>query len=171
MSSHEAFVIDTDGESRRRAQRLLPKGAFAQINGGKKDAAAILDQEVTTQFVCVLRYKNHAVCATGFTSDAIKRAYAQSAQQGEGDPGDLVTELIEQLQRQMNLSPEGLVSRAASEKEGEYPTAMLIKNLFADRIVVELYREMLRYFRERDTGTEYGEPSRAIHAASPRRST
>ncbi len=45
------------------------EGAVTDNYGGKvKETIAILNQAVATEIVCVLRYKFHAVCATGIAS-------------------------------------------------------------------------------------------------------
>ncbi len=52
------------------------------------------------------------------------------------------------------MNPEGLASRAASEYvEGENLVDMIRENLIAERIAVETYREMVRYFGDKDPTT------------------
>lgn len=152
MSSHDAIVSDSKRES-RRARKHLTKGTVTQnYEGPREEPVTILNQAVAADVVCVLRYKHHAVCASEFASETLKLALAQHAQPGDDEHGDLLTELIDQLLRQTNFDPGEPLSGLASENvEGEHSTATLIKHLFADRIAVEIYCEMVRHLRTRDS--------------------
>ena len=65
-----------------------------------------------------------------------------------------VAERINQLGGVPNFSPEGLATRAASEygKAGNL-VEMIRENLVAERIAVEHYRELVRYFGDDDPTT------------------
>src|SRR2546422_494568 len=79
MSTPGAFLADIK-EIRHRARQHLTEGAVTQNYGGKvEDAIALLNHAVATEIVCVLRYKFHAVCATGLASEAVKEEFAQHA--------------------------------------------------------------------------------------------
>jgi len=74
-----AMIADIK-EIRRRARQHLDEGAVTQNYGGKvEDAIALLYHAVATEIVCILRYKFHAVCATGLASEAVKEEFAQHA--------------------------------------------------------------------------------------------
>jgi bacterioferritin len=132
----------------------LTEGAVTHNYGGKvQDAIAMLNHAVATEIVCVLRYKFHAVCATGLASEAVKQEFAQHAKEEE-EHLDLLTERINQLGGRPNLNPDGLSSRAASEYvEGQNLVDMIKENLIAERIAIETYREMVRYFGDKDPTT------------------
>ena len=67
---------------------------------------------------------------------------------------DLIAERINQLGGKPNFSPEGLTSRAASQYEvGENLVEMIRENLVAERIAIEHYRDLIRYFGEKDPTT------------------
>jgi bacterioferritin len=52
------------------------------------------------------------------------------------------------------MNPEGLLTRASSQYvEGQNLIDMIKENLIAERIAVETYREMVRYFAEDDPTT------------------
>src|SRR5881396_285505 len=133
MSAQEGFLSDIK-EIRRRARQHLSEGA-------------------ATQIVCILRYKFHAVCATGLASEAVKEEFAQHAKEEE-EHLDLLAERINQLGGKPNLNPDGVGSRAASEyAEGENLVDMIKEDLVAERVAIETYREMVRYFGDRDPTT------------------
>src|SRR5713226_7225017 len=109
MSAPGAFLADIK-EIRRRSRQHLGEGAGTQIYGGKvEDAIALLNHAVATEIVCVLRYKFHAVCATGLASEAVKEEFAQHANEEEEHLA-LLCERINQLGGKPDLNPEGLVS-------------------------------------------------------------
>jgi len=83
MSKPGSFLADVK-EIRRRARHQLSEGAVTQNYGGKiEDAIALLNHAVATEVVCVLRYKFHAICATGLSSEAVKEEFAQHATEEE----------------------------------------------------------------------------------------
>ena len=81
MTAPGRFLADIE-EIRRRARQHLTDGAVTQNYGGKvEDAVALLNHAVATEIVCILRYKFHAVCATGLASEAVKEEFAQHAKE------------------------------------------------------------------------------------------
>jgi bacterioferritin len=66
-----------------------------------------------------------------------------------------VAERINQLGGIPDFNPTGLASRAASEYGGnkENLIEMIKENLIAERIAVDHYRELIRYFGNDDPGT------------------
>ena len=153
MNAREKFLSDIK-EIRRRAREHLSEGAVTQNYGGKvDDAIALLNHAVATEIVCILRYKFHAVCATGLASEAVKEEFAQHAKEEE-EHLDLLAERINQLGGKPNLNPEGVGSRAASEYvEGENLIDMIKEDLVAERIAIDSYREMINYLGNNDPTT------------------
>ncbi len=65
-----------------------------------------------------------------------------------------VAERINQLGGTPNFNPEGLATRSASQyAEGENLIDMIKENLIAERIAVDHYRELIRYFGDDDPTT------------------
>src|SRR5947209_15495792 len=107
MSAPGAFLGDIK-EIRRRARQHLGEGAVTQNYGGKvEDAIALLNHAVATEIVCALRYKFHAVCATGLASEAVKAEFAKHASEEEKHL-DLLAERINQLGGKPNVNPDGV---------------------------------------------------------------
>ena len=132
MRKTGSFLVDIK-EIRRRARHQLSEGAVTQNYRGKiEDAIALLNHAVATEIVCVLRYKFHAICATGLSSEAVKQEFRQHATEEE-EHLNLLSERINQLGGKPNLSPDGLASRAATEFiEGENLVGMIKENLVAE---------------------------------------
>src|SRR5262245_15524709 len=148
-----SFLADMT-EIRRKARENLDEGAVTENYKGKvENSIALLNHAVATEIVCILRYKFHAVCATGLASEAVKEEFAQHAKDEEQHL-DLLTERINQLGGKPNLNPDGVASRAASEYvEGDNLVEMIKENLVAERIAIETYRDMVRYFGDNDPTT------------------
>ena len=68
---------------------------------------------------------------------------------------DMRAERITELGGVPNFNPEGLASRSASEYSGGPSLVDMIKeNLIAERIAVDHYRELIRFFGEDDPSTK-----------------
>jgi bacterioferritin len=123
-------------------------------NGDPKKSIDILQSVLATEIVCVLRYTMHAVTATGISSDSVKAEFAAHARE-EQEHMMAVAERITQLGGKPNFNPEGLASRSASEYSGGPSLVDMIKeNLIAERIAVDHYRELIRFFGEEDPSTK-----------------
>jgi bacterioferritin len=95
----------------------------------------------------------HAVAATGISSEGVKAEFAQHAKE-EADHMNQVAERINQLGGKPDFNPAGLEMRAASEYgSADNLIEMIKENLIAERIAVDHYRELIRYFGDNDPGT------------------
>jgi bacterioferritin len=141
-------------EIRRRAREHMEQGAVTTNYGGDLDTAIrVLNEAVATELVCVLRYKYHAAMATGIASEGVKKEFTQHAMEEE-EHLDLLVERINQLGGKPNLNPDGATARAASQYiEGTTMVDMIRENLVAERIAIETYRDMVRYFGDKDPTT------------------
>jgi bacterioferritin len=153
MGNKGSFATDI-ANIRKRAREKLEMGAITENYGGDvQTAIALLNEAVATEIVCVLRYKYHAVAAAGIASESVKEEFAQHAREEEQHL-DWLSERINQLGGKPNLNPEGLTTRAASQyAEGENLVDMIRENLVAERIAIEHYRDLIRYFGEKDPTT------------------
>jgi bacterioferritin len=139
---------------RDRARKNIGDGAVTQsYKGDVKKTIEILQAVLATEIVCVLRYTMHAVAASGISSEGVKAEFAQHAKE-EAEHAQQVAERINQLGGKPDFNPTGLASRSASE----YGTAsnlveMIKENLIAERIAIEHYQELVRYFGSDDPGT------------------
>jgi bacterioferritin len=152
--SKKPFLTDVK-TLRARARKNLDQGAIGtNYIGDVKKTIEILQSVLATEIVCVLRYSMHAVAASGISSEAVKAEFAQHAKE-EHEHMMAVAERINQLGGKPNFNPEGLLSRAASEYgEGANLVEMIKENLIAERIAVDHYRELIRYFGNDDPGTK-----------------
>lgn len=144
------FVTDVQ-EIRRRAREHVEQGA---VTGGyradRETVIKLLNEALATEIVCVLRYKRHYFMATGIHAEPVAKEFQQHAAEEQGH-ADEIAERITQLGGEPNLNPEGLLSRSHSEyAEGDSLTGMIREDLIAERIAIDTYAEMARYFGEND---------------------
>ncbi len=140
---------------RERARKNLGDGAVTDnYRGDVKKSIELLQGALATEIVCVLRYTMHAVAATGIDSDAVKEEFQQHADDERGHMME-IAERINQLGGIPDMNPRGLETRAASEYGSNKLNLvdMIKENLVAERIAIEHYRELVRYFADNDPST------------------
>lgn len=152
-ASTKPFLSDVK-TLRERARKNLSEGVVTGTYGGDaKRTVEILQSVLATEIVCVLRYTMHSISATGISSEAIKAEFAEHAKE-EQEHMMVVAERIDQLGGTPNFNPEGLATRSASQYvEGNNLVDMIKENLIAERIAVDHYRELIRYFGDDDPAT------------------
>lgn len=152
-ASSKPFLSDVK-TLRERARKNLSENIVTSTYGGDVDRTIeILQSVLATEIVCVLRYTMHAVTATGISSDAVKAEFAEHAKEEQAHMM-AVAERIDQLGGTPNFNPEGLAMRSASQySEGENLIDMIKENLIAERIAVDHYRELIRFFGDDDPTT------------------
>ena len=152
-ASEKPFLSDVQ-TLREKARQHIEDGALTPAyQGDVKQTIAILQTVLATEIVCVLRYTAHSISATGISSEAVKAEFAEHAREEQGHM-NLVAERINQLGGKPDFNPEGLAIRSASQyAEGENLVDMIRENLVAERIAVEHYRELIRYFGDDDPTT------------------
>ncbi len=107
-------------------------------------------QALATEIVCVLRYKRHYYSARGSAGRLAATEFLEHAND-EQQHADRIAERIVQLGGDPDLDPRTIAGRSHSEYDThESLRAMLEADLFAERIAIESYREMVRYFGDRD---------------------
>ncbi len=140
---------------RERARKHIDTGAIGtNYVGSVKKTIEILQSVLATELVCVLRYTQHAITASGISSDSVKAEFEEHAKDEWGHANE-VAERINQLGGTPNFNPEGILMRSASQfAAGKNLVDMIRENLIAERIAVDHYRELIRYFGNDDPGTK-----------------
>ena len=91
--------------------------------------------------------------ARGLEAQSIAQEFAEHAAEEQGH-ADRIAERITQLNGEPNFNPEGLATRSHSEyQEGTTLTEMIKEDLIAERVAIESYSEMIRYFGDKDPTT------------------
>jgi bacterioferritin len=138
-------------ELRRRARQHIENGAVTEGYKVDRDTAVrLLNEALATEIVCVLRYKRHYYMAAGINAEGAKAEFLQHANE-EQMHADQISDRITQLGGAPNLSPEGMLTRSHSEYvEGETLVDMIKEDLVAERIAIESYADMIRFFGDGD---------------------
>src|ERR1700726_5031806 len=112
--SAEPFLSDIK-TLRERARRHLEKGVASKTYvGDVARTIEILQSVLATELVCVLRYTQHSIVATGLASEGVKAEFAQHAKEEQGHAME-VAERINQLGGTPDFNPQTLTSRSAAE--------------------------------------------------------
>ncbi len=153
MTDSKPFLSDV-ASLRKKAREHVEKGALTPAyDGDVTQTIEILQTVLATEIVCVLRYTMHAVAAEGISSESVKEEFLEHADE-EREHMMAVAERINQLGGKPNFNPEGLATRSASQyAEGDNLVGMIKENLIAERIAVEHYQELVRFFADRDITT------------------
>lgn len=143
-------------ELRRRARENIESGNVTSTYGGDaRDTIAILQNALATEIVCVLRYKMNAICATGISSEGVVAEFEEHAKD-EQQHGVMIAERINQLGGEPNFNPDGLSVRSVTQYvKADNLVDMIKENLIAERMVVDHYRDLTRFFGENDPTTRY----------------
>jgi bacterioferritin len=149
----QPFVSDIK-ELRRRAREQIERGAVTENYGGDvQQTIDLLQTALATEIVCVLRYTMHNIAAVGIDSESVKEEFAEHARD-EREHMEKIANRINQLGGTPNLDPEGLQTRSATEYGHAQKLIDMIKeNLVAERIAVEHYRDLIRFFGDKDPTT------------------
>lgn len=147
------FAKDLE-DLRHRAEQKMEEGAVTQsYKGDVKKAIEILNEALATEIVCVLRYMHHYFMATGVHGKGVSDEFKEHAD-AERHHADLLAERIQQLGGKPDFNPKNLLQRSVSQYvEGETLADMIREDLIAERIVIEVYQDMIRYFGNDDPTT------------------
>jgi bacterioferritin len=147
------FVRDVE-EIRRRAINKMEEGAVTEsYKGDVNKTIEILNEALATEIVCVLRYMHHYFMATGVHAKSVADEFKEHADE-EREHADMLAERIQQLGGKPDFNPKSLLERSVSQYvEGETLAEMIREDLIAERVVIEVYQEMIRYFANNDPTT------------------
>lgn len=140
---------------RANARKNIEDGAVTSTYGADKAMVIrLLNEALTTEWVCVLRYYRHYFMASGMLADSVKAEFLEHAQQ-EQEHASQIAERIVQLGGEPDLNPDTLTDRSHAEyKEGQNLREMVTEDLIAERIAIDSYRQMIGYIGDKDTTTK-----------------
>jgi bacterioferritin len=152
-SDEQPFLTDVK-TLRARARQHIADGAVTEgYDGDTETAVKVLNTALATEIICVLRYKRHYFMARGIHSGAVAAEFLEHAGD-EQEHADRIAERIVQLGGAPDFAPDSLSARSHSEYvEGNSLVDMIKEDLVAERIAIDSYREMIRYFAPFDSTT------------------
>lgn len=147
------FVLDIK-TIRHNAREHIKKGAVtADYRANRDTILKILDGSLATEWLCVLRYTQHAKAAEGIHAEPIAEHFAAHALQ-EQEHADMLAARIKQLGGKPNLNPASLAERGHTQyKECDNLVDMIKENLIAERIAIDVYGAAIRYIGDSDPTT------------------
>jgi bacterioferritin len=150
MDKGQPFVTDMK-EIQRRAREHVEKGAVTPAyRGDVETAIKLLNEALATELICVLRYRRHHFMAAGIHYQAIADEFMEHSVE-EQQHADQIAERIRQLGGAPDFDPQGLLTRSHSQyAEGRSLLDMIKEDLIAERIAIESYLELIRFFGEND---------------------
>ncbi|MEX1024709.1 MAG: ferritin-like domain-containing protein [Planctomycetota bacterium] len=139
---------------RERARAKIKDGAVT--DGYRLDpehVCSLLNDALATEIVCVLRYRRHAFMAEGLPAEPVAEHFL-SHSNDEQAHADRLAQRIVQLGGSPDFAPQGLATRShADYAEGTTLRSMIEEDLIAERIAVQIYGELVRYFGDADSTT------------------
>src|SRR5713101_4770893 len=147
------FVQDVEQIRQRAASKLAQGPVTEGYRGDVEKTIQILNEALATEIVCVLRYMHHYFMATGVHARTVADEFKEHADD-EREHADMLAERIQQLGGKPDFNPRNLLERSISQYvEGETLAEMIREDLIAERTVIEVYQEMIRYFGTNDPTT------------------
>ena len=148
-----SFIKDVEEIRQRAVEKIEDGPVTATYRGDKDKAISILNEALATEIVCVLRYMHHYFMATGVHGRSVADEFKEHAD-AEREHADEIAERIQQLGGKPDFNPASLLKRSVSQYiEGETLADMIREDLIAERMVIEVYQEMIRYFGNNDPTT------------------
>lgn len=136
---------------RERARQHIENGAVTEgYTANRETAVKILNEALATELVCVLRYRRHYFMASGIHAESVAAEFLQHSNDEQGHADQIATRIV-QLNGEPDFNPQGLLTRSHAEyAEGTTLLDMIKEDLVAERIAIDSYREMIRYFGNDD---------------------
>ncbi|NKR60913.1 bacterioferritin [Rhodococcus hoagii] len=150
-----SFALDVTA-IRDDARRQMEQGALTSGNTAEVERVIdVLNQVVATEMVCVMRYTQNAIAASGIDRAQVAAEFTEHANE-EMQHGLPAAERVSQLGGKPDFDPATLVQRAhthyTAPEDADIRT-MLEENLVAERIVITTYQEMVRWIGNSDPTT------------------
>jgi bacterioferritin len=147
------FAIDIS-RIRDEARKHLKQGALTPSDTTNVDRViTVLNQVVASEMVCYLRYTQNSIVAQGIDREQVSAMFVDHATEELGH-FQRVSDRINQLGGSPDMNPATLMERAITDYV--VPTdetdlqGMLRENLLGERIVIEVYTEIIRWLGEDD---------------------
>jgi bacterioferritin len=139
---------------RKKARTSMLDGAItADYSADRRRIVELLNDALATELICVLRYRRHYYMVSGLRSQIAAEEFLEHAND-EMRHADMLAKRIVELNGEPDFSPQGLVERAHAEYvEGESLRTMMEEDLVAERVAIEIYRQMTQFIGDKDPTT------------------
>lgn len=139
---------------REQAIRSMDQGAVTEDYPlDVEQACKLLNEALASEILCVLRYRHHQIVAKGINKPQVSEEFAEHADSEERHMLQ-IAERIDQLGGNPDMNPLTITTRAATEYGSKLDlTSMIREDLVAERIAIEVYRQMISWFGSGDPTT------------------
>jgi bacterioferritin len=153
--AEENFFLRDVKMLREQAQKSLEDGALTSDYRDARQSIELLQSALATEIVCVLRYTMNSISVAGISSKSVAEEFAEHAND-EREHMMMLAERIDQLGGEPDFDPKNLASRSATEYGAGGSLIDMVKaNLVAERIAIEHYRDLIKYFHDKDPTTRH----------------
>ncbi|MEU4573507.1 DUF892 family protein [Nonomuraea sp. ATR24] len=155
MTQTDDFVLDVT-RIRDQVRQKMDEGPITQTFGhDPSKVVEVLNDVIATEVVCWLRYTRHAISAKGIDRAQVAEEFTEHAKE-ELNHALRAAERVSQLGGEPDLDPAKLVQRSHTDYQVPEDTdlrALLQANLWAERIVISTYQEIIRWLGDGDPTT------------------
>lgn len=136
---------------REQAMRSMDQGAVTEDYPlDVEQACLLLNKALATEILCVLRYRHHQISAKGINNPQVAAEFREHAESEERHML-LIAERIDQLGGDPDMNPATILARSATEYGTNADLITMIReDLVAERIAIEVYRQMITWFGSGD---------------------
>lgn len=147
------FLADIE-QIRARARRHLDQGPVTTAyEGDPKKTVDLLNSALATEIVCVLRYRHHFFMTSGLHGETVSQTFLNYSKE-EQEHADLLADRIQQLGGAPEMNPAMVSQRSYTEyAAGDSLAEMIREDLVAERVVVDVYSQLIRFFQFHDNTT------------------
>jgi bacterioferritin len=116
-------------------------------------ACQLLNSALSTEIMCVLRYRHHQIVAHGIHHVQVAAEFEEHAIEEEKHMM-LLAERINQLGGEPDFNPASVITKATTEYSSKTDLVSMIKeDLIAERIAISIYRSLIQWFGANDPTT------------------
>ncbi|MFG1706309.1 DUF892 family protein [Nonomuraea sp. M3C6] len=155
MTQTDDFVLDVT-RIRDQVRQKMDEGPVTETFGhDPQKVIKVLNDVIATEVVCWLRYTRHAISAKGIDRAQVSEEFTEHAKE-ELNHALRAAERVSQLGGDPDFDPAKLVQRSHTDYQAPADTdlrALLEANLWAERIVISTYQEIIRWLGEGDPTT------------------
>jgi bacterioferritin len=150
QSSVDGHLYNLD-QVRREAKESILKGAVtADYPLDLTRTYELMNEALAAEILCVLRYRHHQVIAKGIDYPQVAAQFAEHAEDEQRHMMK-IAERIDQLGGDPDFNPATVTTRASTEYgTSDVLARMIEEDLVSERIVIEIYRRVVRFFGNDD---------------------
>jgi len=144
-------ILSDVNEVAERVRSAMYEGPVTPYYGlNLDDVYSVLQGALASEIICVLRYQQHYYMTTSLHQDQLQGLFKEHWHDEQGHQ-DRIADRLQQLGGVPNFNPEGVVARGFSTFESGHTLAALLReDLLAERVVIKMYSDIVRFFGNAD---------------------